>query len=551
MAYNSQKGPQHTGDIQYEGDPNDVQIDFENDQIILKTGGAPRVSVVNTEMSASGIFRNAGPISGSGDIAVSGAVHATTFYGSAAGLTSIPAATFLSGTTVQLTTGVETSGYLKVSGSSTMNAINATTISGSGTFQTVGASILGNNLTVSGATVMEALTVNNITNVSSYSGSGTFQTVGASILGNNLTVSGATAMEALTVGGTLLTTVAAVPVAQFVHPNDDATGAVLELINSRAGNPGQANDFCGGLTFKSKDSTSVATQYSKISTKISSPTNTNEAGYMLFDVTTAGTSGTTYLRLDGGTNAITSSVTTRMESDLILDATLDIGPGIDSAAKIHVSGSDNSTLAIFESPSNPLIMAITGSGQVVVGGVYLDAKLNVSGSDTDKLISAKSDSANPAFYVSGSGDAYISGSLRAKQLYYTTHKFTHGSDGLVYLRFDTVGIDTGPTNNNKMVAPHNGKLNKVVWRFEGAGTGASSTTAFSLHAGVTNQQQIQATPVATVNLIDTFIDDTTYTATFSDTAIFASGDIVGVSIDPAFNPGITVVTCVWEFDQNN
>ena len=398
---------------------------------------------------------------------------------------------------------------------------------------------------------MEALTVNNITNVSSYSGSGTFQTVGASILGNNLTVSGATAMEALTVGGTLLTTVAAVPVAQFVHPNDDATGAVLELINSRAGNPGQANDFCGGLTFKSKDSTSVATQYSKISTKISSPTNTNEAGYMLFDVTTAGTSGTTYLRLDGGTNAITSSVTTRMESDLILDATLDIGPGIDSAAKIHVSGSDNSTLAIFESPSNPLIMAITGSGQVVVGGVYLDAKLNVSGSDTDKLISAKSDSANPAFYVSGSGDAYISGSLRAKQLYYTTHKFTHGSDGLVYLRFDTVGIDTGPTNNNKMVAPHNGKLNKVVWRFEGAGTGASSTTAFSLHAGVTNQQQIQATPVATVNLIDTFIDDTTYTATFSDTAIFASGDIVGVSIDPAFNPGITVVTCVWEFDQNN
>ena len=99
MAYNSDKGPQHTGDIQYEGDPNDVQIDFENDQIILRTGGAPRVSVVNTQMSASGIFRNVGSISGSGDIAVSGAIHATTFYGSAAGLTSVPAATFLSGTT--------------------------------------------------------------------------------------------------------------------------------------------------------------------------------------------------------------------------------------------------------------------------------------------------------------------------------------------------------------------------------------------------------------------------------------------------------------------
>ena len=31
MAYNNQKGTQHTGDIQFEGDPNDTQIDFEND----------------------------------------------------------------------------------------------------------------------------------------------------------------------------------------------------------------------------------------------------------------------------------------------------------------------------------------------------------------------------------------------------------------------------------------------------------------------------------------------------------------------------------------
>ena len=28
MAYNSKKGSQHSGDIQFEGDPNDVQIDL-------------------------------------------------------------------------------------------------------------------------------------------------------------------------------------------------------------------------------------------------------------------------------------------------------------------------------------------------------------------------------------------------------------------------------------------------------------------------------------------------------------------------------------------
>jgi hypothetical protein len=125
----------------------------------------------------------------------------------------------------------------------------------------------------------------------------------------NLTFNG----NAMVLAGTLTATSASNPVAQFVHPGDNAVGAVLELINSRDGNPGQADDFCGGVAFKSKDSTSAATQYSKISTKIGSPTNTSEAGYMLFEVTTGGTSGTTYLRLDGATNAATSSVNTKIE----------------------------------------------------------------------------------------------------------------------------------------------------------------------------------------------------------------------------------------------
>ena len=89
MAYNSNKGPQHTGDIQYEGDPNDVQIDFENDQILLRTGGAPRVNVTNTEVSGSGILR-VETISASADVYVTGAVKAAAFYGSAIGLTGVP-----------------------------------------------------------------------------------------------------------------------------------------------------------------------------------------------------------------------------------------------------------------------------------------------------------------------------------------------------------------------------------------------------------------------------------------------------------------------------
>ena len=133
MAYNSNKGPQHSGDIQFEGDPNDVQIDFENDQVSLKAGGINRLTatsgsvLISGSLSGSGVISMVGSISSSADIAVSGAIHATTFHGSAAGLTSLPSPSNLSGTTAQLTTGVETSGYLKVSGSSTLNAVSGTT----------------------------------------------------------------------------------------------------------------------------------------------------------------------------------------------------------------------------------------------------------------------------------------------------------------------------------------------------------------------------------------------------------------------------------------
>ncbi len=330
----------------------------------------------------------------------------------------------------------------------------------------------------------------------------------------NLTFDG----SSLAVSGLLDVSRASHPTSLFTHPADSVAGGIIDLLNSRGGNAGQANDFCGGVAFKAPDSTSTETQYGKITTQIGSPTNGGEDGRMYFEVTTGGVTSTEYLRLDGlssaitaskntlvdahlnvsgnlgvgisagipsydlhvngtgvteatidagassdaylrfatngvaksyvklgsggnlivaqdatggdlqlkakpggvattyltldgGTTAVTSSVTTRMEADLILDATLDIGPGIDSNAKIHISGSDSSVLAILETPSNPIVLAVTGSGKVVVGGLHLDAKLNVSGSKNEKLLSLKSDTQNPAFYASGSGDVYAAGKI--------------------------------------------------------------------------------------------------------------------------------------------
>ena len=80
---------------------------------------------VDGTISGSGVSTFASSVSSSGDVAVTGAIHATQFYGGGAGLTGVTAAapTSLSGTTAQLTTGVETSGYLKVSGSSTFDGV--------------------------------------------------------------------------------------------------------------------------------------------------------------------------------------------------------------------------------------------------------------------------------------------------------------------------------------------------------------------------------------------------------------------------------------------
>ena len=78
--------------------------------------------IVDGVISGSSILRLGTSISASGDVAATGSMHAEYYYGDGSNLTNISAgtATALSGTTAQLTTGVETSGYLKVSGSTTL-----------------------------------------------------------------------------------------------------------------------------------------------------------------------------------------------------------------------------------------------------------------------------------------------------------------------------------------------------------------------------------------------------------------------------------------------
>jgi len=97
-------------------------------------------------VSGSSTIRAVGSMSSSGDIAVTGAVHAATLFGDGAGITGLTV-TSISGTTAQLTTGLETSGYLKVTGSTTL--AGAVSSSAGGVF--VGSISSSGDIAISGA----------------------------------------------------------------------------------------------------------------------------------------------------------------------------------------------------------------------------------------------------------------------------------------------------------------------------------------------------------------------------------------------------------------
>ena len=65
MAYNSTTGSQMSGDIRYENDPEDTQIDFENDSITLRAGGANNLVISTTSITASVLLSSSMPISAS------------------------------------------------------------------------------------------------------------------------------------------------------------------------------------------------------------------------------------------------------------------------------------------------------------------------------------------------------------------------------------------------------------------------------------------------------------------------------------------------------
>ena len=402
MAYNTKKGSQHSGDIQYEGDPNDTQIDFENDSIGLKTGGVTRVLVTDTGLSGS------------------------------AGLQTV-GATILGST-------------LNVSGASILNAVTATGISGSGALQAAGATTLGSTLNVSGATTLAG----------DLSGSGELRLPNAYISTNGTLRCSGSISSSHVVG-----------VSAF-RVQTAADQIVLGVDTGAAYWPAGESYIINYGHYSGSKSLVVGGPISGSGTLFMSGAVSGGATLQAVGATTLGNT----LAVSGAITA--PSITGSMGLYSLTNGTLQVGTeevGTGGIVKISTT-TDNSIPLMVKTPSHEILFAMTGSGKVLVGGMHLDAKLNISGSDVDKLISAAGTSRGPAFYVSASGETFVSGSVILQDVEPTIYfSGSNGSETLGQIGYnssDNILIQNNVTNKHIVLKANDAGTLREGFRLDGA-----------------------------------------------------------------------------------
>ena len=523
MAYNTKKGSQHSGDIQYEGDPNDTQIDFENDSIGLKTGGATRVLVTDTGLSGSAGLQTVGAAILGSTLNVSGTINsqvisATGISGSGTlqtvGATTLGSSLTVSGNVSAGNDGTGTivdfncaedvnafrvravgaelvridsdasngNSYFRgkarfgshtVAPTSTVSVTGD--ISGSGALQAVGATILGSTLNVSGASILNGV-----------SGSGTLQAVGATTLGSTLNVSGATTLAGdlsgsgelrlpnayISSGGMLrcsgsISSSHAVGVSSF-KVQTAADQIFLGVDTGAAYWPAGESYIINYGHYSGSKSLVVGGPISGSGTLFMSGTISGAAELQAVGATTLGST----LNVSGVVTA--PSITGSMGLYSLANGTLQVGHeevGTGVAVKISTT-SDNSVPMLVKTPSHEILFAVTGSGKVLVGGMHLDAKLNISGSDVDKLISAAGTSRGPAFYVSASGETFVSGSVILQDVEPTIYfSGSNGSETLGQIGYnssDNILIQNNVTNKHIVLKANDAGTLREGFRLDGA-----------------------------------------------------------------------------------
>ena len=603
MAYNSSKGPQQHGDIKFEGDPLETQVDFEDDFIALKTNGEQRFIV-------SGSF-----ITSSIPISCSVGITASSFAGDGSGLLNLPAGTVSGSARVYSSTGLETSGYLKVTGSSTFTNIISgsstlhivSTISSTGDISTSGSFVIGaasmdetdleklDGITNGTVAVNKALVVDGSKNIgdlgvitaASITGSkGRFD-----LANGNLIVTGSIAAT---------TTATLVDITGSKGRFDLANGNLLLTGTLDVGGTAQINN-----TLTLSGSSSEALRITKDDTSareivfenggtdkaaiyLNSAENLfirQEDGAKDINLRIASTNAVV---VKGSASEVAFSYSTA-HTNISSSGNLNVGGSVSASADVYVTGAVSASLFIGDGTGITGVSATnisgangqfnTANGNLIVTGtiemngfvVDTDGDTNLKSlrvddgsfigcdSDTDLLrLSANVVQVNGT--VSGSnnlqfssasfnGDVSVSGTVRGRMIQLTNHAYNISGGGERWIPFYNLS-DLNFTSHDwtgQIVTPFSGRLRRVIFRPGASDCGSTKITLYKQTDGTENMQSSR-----------TYVEEQTVTCTaaaatsnvfnFTGSSHFSAGEVIGVAIDPTNGPDNANVTCVWEYD---
>ena len=439
MAYNSSKGPQTHGDVKYEGDAEDTQIDFENDFVAIKTNGVQRLIVNSNTVTSSVAFSCSHGITGSSlDVGNFTTIIDTTHISS-----SLPvSASSFWANGVQITGGgggavanYNTSGDNRI-----ITSVDSDTIQGEQllTFD-------GETLTVTGD-----LTAS-VGMVSAHVGSTGHITASLGITGSAIHAGNFTTVIDTTHVSSSLNVSASgfygdgsgltgLPSAAISTYNTSGDNRIITSVNSTTVQgesaltfDGETLSVTGDLTASVGISTAHLASTGHITaslgitgsaihagnsttvidtTHVSSSLPVSASSFWAngVQITGGGTPGGANTQIQfnnagsfgGSSNLVWSGTKLTVggaDGEINVTGSLKVGVNLDTGHKLHVSGSPSDVLCIMGSDTHETIFAVTGSGKVAVGGAHLDAKFNITGSNEDKFLSIKSTDVNPVVEI--------------------------------------------------------------------------------------------------------------------------------------------------------
>jgi hypothetical protein len=142
-----------------------------------------------------------------------------------------------------------------------------------------------------------------------------------------------------------------------------------------------------------------------------------------------------------------------------------------------------------------------------------------------------------------SGNINASGDIYGNQVYWFNHNYSSTETGKHYLGWGRATTGTTIAVHQKLIAPYDGILLKVLARTETAG--GSSVMGFHKATDTTTDPSGTATETVTVNMAAA---DTSYEFEFTATSTFNKGDVIALSIDPTNALNDSNYTSIWLFN---